>query len=538
MSVEDSRFDFVIVGAGAAGCVLANRLSADPAIRVCLIEAGPLDRNPAIRVPLAFMILSQLGLHNWGYETQPEASTANRRIPFPQGKVLGGTSSINGTVYMRGHPSDYDDWAALGNSGWAYADVLPYFRRAEDNMRWRDSPYHGTGGPVTVSDPTHVHALAHDFLAAAEACGIPRTDDFNGPSQEGAGIRQLFQKQGRRVSSASAYVAPVRSRPNLHIQTGFHAERLIFHEGRCIGVRGWLGGRQLMIAAQREVILSSGTIGSPAILLRSGIGEGNQLAALGIAPIADRPEVGANYQDHVNIVIRHDDPCRRSYGLSWKAAANVAWAPFEYLLFRRGLFASNLAYAGAFLRTETALQRPDIQLIFWPAHKPPGRLVAPGHSYQLMTHLLRPKSRGHVSLASADARDKPLVATGVLSAADDVERLLAGMRIARRVLNHMGGGPELEPGADVGSDADLTDYMRRTAVMGLHCAGTCRMGADAGSVVDPELRVRGVRGLRVADASIMPTLIGGNTAAPSMMIGEKASDLILGRSPAPAVPLP
>ncbi|HET6526377.1 MAG TPA: GMC family oxidoreductase N-terminal domain-containing protein [Sphingopyxis sp.] len=530
MQIDCTEFDYVVVGGGAAGCVVANRLSANPANRVCLLEAGPMDSNPAIRVPLAFMILSQLGIHNWGYETLPEPATADRRIPFPQGKVLGGTSSINGTVYMRGHPSDYDGWAALGNTGWGYDEVLPYFRRAENNVVFQDSPFHGTGGPVTVSNPTHIHDLARRFVAAAEACGIPPTPDFNGESQEGAGIRQLFQKNGRRVSSASAYIAPVRKRRNLTIIPGFHASRLRIAEGRCTGVDGLQEGRPATITARREVIVSSGTIGSPALLLRSGIGDGGALSALGIASVRHSPGVGANYQDHVNIVVRHDDPGRTSYGLSLRSAGKLTWAPLEYLLFRRGLLASNLAYAGAFLRTDAALNRPDVQLIFWPAHKPPGKLAGAGHSYQVMTHLLRPDSRGRVSLASPRVTDKPHIATGVLSEASDVRTLLAGIKVARAVMRQMGGGAELEPGADVVSDEALTRYMRETAVMGLHCAGTCRMGPDAESVVDPELRVRGVEGLRVADASIMPTLIGGNTAAPAMMIGEKVSDMILAAS--------
>lgn len=527
MTIEDAEFDYVIVGGGAAGCALANRLSADPGTRVCLLEAGPRDRNPAIRVPLAFMLLSQLGFHNWKYETVPEAATSRRRIPFPQGKVLGGTTAINGTVYMRGHPTDYDDWAALGNTGWSYADVLPYFRRAENNLTWRESSYHGTEGPVTIGEPTHVHRLARDFLAAAAAAGIEPTEDFNGERQEGAGIRQLFQNRGRRVSAASAYIAPVRSRTNLAVITGFHAERLLFAGKRCNGVEGNRAGRPMRVRAGGGVIVSAGTIGSPALLQRSGIGAAARLAPLGISPLIDSPEVGSNYQDHVNIVIRKDDPERISHGISWRAAGALLWSPLEYLLFRRGLLASNLAYAGAFLRTRPTLRRPDVQLIFWPAHKPPGKLVACGHSFQIITHLLRPASRGEVMIASAQAHERPLVRTGVLTDDADVRTLIEGMKIARSVMDRMGGGIEMEPGTHVETDEALTAYMRNTAVMGLHCAGTCRMGSDASSVVDPELRVRGAEGLWVADASIMPRLIGGNTAAPSMMIGEKAADMVL-----------
>jgi choline dehydrogenase-like flavoprotein len=530
--MQPLTFDYVIVGAGAAGCVLANRLSADPAVTVCLIEAGPEDRNPLIPVPLASMILAQNGLLNWGYHTTPEAATAGRRVPFARGKVVGGTTSINGMVYMRGHPSDYDDWAQAGNTGWSYDDVLPYFKRSENNAAWPASPYHGASGPMHVSDPTHVSALAEAFVQGMVETGAPRCPDFNGESQEGAGFRQLFQHRGRRVSAASAFLTPVRGRHNLHVRPGALADRLVVEDGRCIGVEILQGGEPLRIGARREVIVSAGTLNSPALLLRSGIGDGASLQALGIETLRHLPEVGRNYQDHVNVFVRNDNPAGTSYGVSLKTLAGLAWSPFEWAIFRRGLVASNLAYASAFLRTDPSLMRPNLQLIFWPVHRPPGRLVGWGHSFCVMAHVLRPLSRGQVTLAHKDPRVQPVIRTGLLTAQPDVDLLTRGIRMARDLFRSAAfashAGAELEPGPDVESDAALASYIRRTAVQGLHCAGTCRMGADDGAVVRPDLRVSGLDGLRVADASIMPTLIGGNTAAPTIMIGEKASDLVLG----------
>jgi choline dehydrogenase len=527
---DEALFDYVIVGAGAAGCVLANRLSEDPAIRVCLVEAGPADRNPLIPIPLASMLLAQNGMLSWGYRTVPEAATASRVIPFARGKVLGGTTSINGMVYMRGHRSDYDDWARAGNEGWAYRDVLPYFIRSENNRVWRDSAYHGTSGPVDISDPTHVSGLARAFVDGMVEMGVPRCEDFNGADQEGVGYRQLFQKRGRRVSAASAYLAPARKRPNLRVWTDMLADRLVLEDCKCVGADLIGADGTTRVRARREVILSAGTLDSPAILLRSGIGNGERLRQIGIETLHHLPEVGRNYQDHVNVMVRNDNPARTSYGMSLRTAPGLAWSPFQWAMSGRGLVASNLAYASAFIRTDPALDRPDLQLIFWPAHRVPGRLVALGHSFCVMAHVLRPQSRGEVGISSADPRAQPSIRTGLLTADADVELLTKGIRMARRLFRSEAlrphSGRELEPGPHVESDAALAAYIRENAIQGLHCAGTCRMGADADAVVRPDLRVNGMEGLRIADASIMPNIIGGNTAAPTMMIGEKASNLI------------
>lgn len=530
MPYEEASFDYVIIGAGAAGCVLASRLSEDQAATVCLIEAGPSDNHPLIRVPLASMLLAQNRLLNWGYQTVPEAATRSRVYPFARGKVLGGTTSINGMVYMRGHPHDYDDWARAGNSGWAYEDVLPYFRKSENNAVWRDSPFHGTSGPMHVSDPADVNPLAEAFVRGLMEMGIPRCADFNGADQEGVGYRQLFQHRGRRVSAASAFLTPARSRGNLSIWVNAPVDRLVLDGRKCIGAELIRGDRRVTTLARREVILSAGTLDTPAILLRSGIGDGERLARLGIDTCHHLSAVGRNYQDHVNVIVRNDNPARTSYGISLKSALSLAVSPVQWAARGRGILASNFAYASAFIRTDLRFDRPDLQLIFWPVHRPPGRIIAPGHSFSVMAHVLRPKSRGDVSISSADPRTQPVIRTGLLTADADVELLIAGIRVARRLFSGSAfrrhTARELQPGPNLQRDEDLADYVRATAIQGLHCVGTCRMGVDADAVVRPDLRVNGIGGLRVADASIMPTIIGGNTAAPTVMIGEKAAELI------------
>jgi choline dehydrogenase len=523
-------FDYVIVGAGASGCVLAARLSEDPRVRVCLIEAGPPDRNPLIAIPLASMLLAQNGMLNWGYQTTPEAATASRTIPFARGKVVGGTTSINGMVYMRGHPTDYDDWAAMGNVGWSYADVLPLFRRSENNEVWRDSPYHGADGPMRISDPRHKNALSQAFIDGLVAMGVPRCLDFNGADQEGAGYRQLFQHNGRRVSAASAFLKPACRRPNLKILSDAIADRLTFEGTRCTGVSVLRNGQPQQIRALREVIVSSGTLNSPALLQRSGIGDAKKLTALSIPVVRDLPAVGQHYQDHVNVMVRNDNPSRTSYGLSLKTLPRLALSPFEWALTGKGLFASNLGYASAFIRTNSELHRPDLQIIFWPVHRKPGKLLSPGHSFCAMAHVLRPESRGEVNIASTDPNVQPNLRTGLLTEQADVDLLTKGIRMTRQLFASpemaAHSGEELEPGAMIDSDQGLANYIREAAIQGLHSVGTCRMGIGDDAVVRPDLKVVGVEGLRVADASIMPKIIGGNTAAPAVMIGEKAADLI------------
>ena len=530
-------YDYVIVGAGSAGCVLANRLSADPNIRVCLIEAGPPDRHPLIHVPLGVMALFKHRRLNWRFETVKQKDAADREIYIPRGKTLGGSSSINGMVYTRGHPTDYDEWAEAGNPGWAFKDVLPYFRRSENNERWRDSPYHGTDGELNVQEPHYTSKLSNVFFDAAASMQIPRCEDFCGPTHEGYGLRQLTQKDGRRHSTAAAFLTPVRKRKNLTVITNANVDRVVFDSGRATGVTFSQNGITATLPARREIILSGGAIASPMILMRSGIGDAAELTRHGIAVAHNLPHVGRNLQDHIAICIQYENPSNELFGLSWRTAPQFAWGVVEYLLRRRGLFAGNVLQAGAFIKTEPSLAKPDIQLVFNPARRSPSGVVGIGHGFGLFSIVLRPKSRGSVSLSSAGADAPPVIDPRFFSDPSDMDTLLRGLKMTRRIIAAPAFDPhrgkEIAPGDNVQSDDGLRDFIRKACGTVYHPVGTCRMGSDADAVVDPQLRVRGVTGLRVVDASIMPTLIGGNTNAPVIMIAEKAADMILERA-APA----
>ncbi|MGH6989027.1 MAG: GMC family oxidoreductase [Stellaceae bacterium] len=536
---ETEPFDYVIVGAGSAGSVLAARLSEDASVRVCLVEAGPPDRSLFIHVPLGVMALMNHRTFNWRYWTTPQLGLAGRQIYIPRGRGLGGSSSINGMVYNRGHPFDYDDWARAGNTGWSYREVLPYFRRSENNETWPDSPYHGAGGPMNVTHLDRYNPLCEALFAAAESMQMRRTDDFCGVEQEGFGIRQVTQRDGRRESAATAYLTPVLRRPNLRVMTGALAHRVTFSGQRASGLLATVGGAARLIPARREVILAAGAIASPLLLMRSGIGPGEELRRRGIAVRHDSPGVGANLQDHITTPIQYSSPTTVPYGLSVKTAPWLAWNVLRYALFRRGLFANNILHAGGFVRTDPALDRPDIQLILMPAARTAKGTMGIGHGYGLITVLLRPESRGRVTLSGAAPDAPPVIDPSFLDDPADLAPLLRGVRLARRLLEAPAFAPyrgeERAPGAAVVSDDSLADYIRAASATAFHPVGTCRMGADDGAVIDPELQVRGVDGLRVVDASIMPTLIGGNTNAPVIMIAEKAADMIRGWKPlAPA----
>jgi choline dehydrogenase len=529
-------FDFVIVGAGSAGCVLANRLSADPSVRVCLIEAGPPDRHPLIHIPLGTMGLFKHRRLNWRFETTKQADVANRALYVPRGKTLGGSSSINGMVYTRGHPTDYDEWEAAGNPGWSFNDVLPYFRRSENNEHWRSSPYHGVGGELNVADPQYTSKLSEVFFDAAALMQIPKSEDFCGPTNEGYGLRQLTQKDGQRHSAASAFLKPVRNRKNLTVITNAVVDRVVIDSGRASGVIVLDSGMTRTIAAGREVIISGGAIASPMILMRSGVGDGAELQRHGIAVTHHLPEVGRNLQDHVAVCIQYENPSNESFGLSWRTAPQFVWGVLEYLLRRKGIFAGNVLQAGAFIKTDPSLAKPDIQLVFNPARRSPSGVVGIGHGFGLFSIVLRPKSHGSVTLSGADANAAPVIDPRFFSDPADLDVLLRGLKLTRRIIATPAFDPhrgaETAPGESVQTDEDLRDFIRNACGTVYHPVGTCRMGSDAAAVVDPQLRVRGVTGLRVVDASIMPTLIGGNTNAPVIMIAEKASDMILGRPPA------
>ena len=536
---DDATFDYVIVGAGSAGCVLANRLSADRFARVCLLEAGRPDNHPFIHVPA--LVGAALGTPSlgWGYWTAPQPGLDGRKLPIPRGRVIGGSSSINGMVYNRGHPRDYDDWAAMGNPGWSYREVLPYFRRSENNETFPASPYHGVGGELNVSDVKRRNPMTEDFLAAMGELQFRPCTDFNGPDPEGFGPRQANIRGGRRESMATAFLKPVRSRANLQVLTGAMVRRVVIEDGRAVGVEIQDEAGRRTIRARREVILSGGAIGSPQILQLSGIGDGGALQALGVPVTRHLPAVGGNFHDHPAVLLQMLMSDISSYGISWRALPRGAWNVLEYLLFRQGPFSSNVFETNAFLRTDPGLDRPDVQFVFQPARRNQSTFPLPlGHGFVMSSVLLYPRSRGRVSLASPDPAEAPVIDPNLLSHPDDYAPMLRALALSRRVFASPAfaryRAEEFQPGADVTDEEALRAYIRRSAVTVHHPCGTCRMGGDPESVVDPELRVRGIDGLRVADASVFPRLVGGNTNAPVVMIAEKAADMILGRPPLPA----
>lgn len=523
-----NEYDFIVIGAGSAGCVLANRLSADPASRVLLLEAGGHDWNPFIHMPGGLPKLATAHDINWEYETEPEPNLDGRRLYWPRGRVLGGSSSINAMIYMRGQPQDYDGWAAAGCEGWSWREVLPFFLKAEDQARG-PSALHAVGGPLRVEDLRYRNVLSEAFVAAGIACGFPPNDDFNGPTQEGIGFYQVTQRDGRRCSAAAAYLHPVRTRSNLQVLTRALACRVLLAGKRAIGVEYLRHGRRATAYALREVILCGGAINSPQLLMLSGIGPAEHLRQHGIAPVQDLPGVGRNLHDHLDICILNRVREPVSYDFHPLQELLVA---VHYFLTRRGIGTTNAAEAGGFVRSHHADARPDIQLHFVPAllddH---GRNRLPGHGMTIHACVLRPESRGHLELRSTDPRSKPRIFANYLSSENDLRGLLEGIRIARDIFAappfERWRGEEIFPGAGARDEKTLHAFIRRKAETIYHPAGTCRMGVDDMAVVDPKLRVRGITGLRVVDAAILPSPISGNTNAPVIMIAEKAARMIL-----------
>jgi len=531
MTTNAVHFDYIIAGAGSAGCVLANRLTASGRHRVLLLEAGGRDSNIWIHIPLGYGKLFDNAKVNWLYKTEPEPELNNRRIIQPRGKVLGGSSSINGLLYIRGQHEDYDHWRQLGNAGWAFKDVLPYFRRAEDQQRGADD-LHGVGGPLAVSDVSEPHPLCDAFIDAAEQAGYPRTDDFNGPTQEGAGYFQLTTKNGRRWSTAVGYLRPARSRPNLTIVSDALVTRVLSSGRRATGVEYRLGQTTHAAYADGEVILSGGAFNSPQLLQLSGVGPAKLLRDLGIEVIADVPGVGADLQDHLQIRMQYrcTEPVTMNDVINnWRYRYS---AGLRYLLTRKGMLTIGAGYAAAFLRTRPELATPDVQihfLIF--SADAAGAALHPFPGFMASVCQLRPDSRGFVHIKSRDPTVPPAIQPHYLTAQTDRDTIVDGLKALRRIMNQAPMrkyiAEELAPGEACVSDADFLAFARDTATTVYHPTSTCRMGSDPNAVVDERLRVRGFERLRVIDASIMPTVASGNTNAAAVMIGEKGADMIL-----------
>jgi choline dehydrogenase len=526
--------DYLIVGAGTAGCTLANRLSESSSNRVVLLEAGPADDSWLIRTPAAVGALLNHPRFNWNYRSDPQTHLANRSIPLPRGRVVGGTSSINGMVYIRGHALDYQQWSMECGEEWDFAHVLPYFIRSENNLDYTDPAYHGTSGPMRVSHVSRRNPLISRFIAAACELGYPRREDFNTGELEGFGARQGTLRDGRRESMATAFLRPALHRPNLIVATQTRVRRLLFEGKRVCGVELDRHGVTVQLRAHRETLVCAGAFDSPALLMRSGIGDANDLQEWGITPKFQSPEVGRNLTDHLccSVAVRTDNT--ESYGLTWRTVPRSLWNLAEYLLARRGPLASNVIEAHGFIRSRPELTAPDLQIIFLPAYRNPSGFPIPfAHGYGINVALLTPRSRGRVSLSKEDPQGAPRVDPQFLSDPEDLPPLLVGLKVARRLLRASPfrdlRGVELAPGSAVQDDVGLTTHVRNTSATVFHPVSTCRMGRDANAVVDPELRVRGVDRLRVIDASVFPRIVRGNTNAAVVMVAEKAADMILGR---------
>ncbi len=525
-------FDYVIAGGGSAGCVLAARLSEDPDVRVCLLEAGPPDRHPFIHIPTGLLWMMRSKVLNWRFYTRPEPHLDGRRLYWPRGRTLGGSGSSNAMLYTRGHSSDYDGWAALGNRGWSYRDVLPYFKRAE-NHEPGGNEYHGVGGPMNVADQRSPNVLTRTFVEAGVQVGIPHSRDFNGADQEGVGLFPVTQKNGRRWSQARGYLAPAMKRPNLTVVTGAHVTRVLFEGQRAVGVAYRQNGQTQQVSARREVILSAGAVQSPQILMLSGVGDAAALRDNGIDVVRDLPGVGKNLQDHLDVLVVHTCTKPVSGGLTLRTFALGLWEFARYLTQGKGMLTVVGAEGCGFAKSSPDQPIPDVQFHFNPLRLSNHGLDLGflfGEGYSLHVCNLRPKSRGEIRLASRDPFAPPDIHANYLSDPADMETMVDAVKLARKVLAAPAFDPyrgvELHPESPCTTDDDIRAFIRRHASTIYHPVGTCKMGHDPMAVVDDELRVHGLQGLRVVDASIMPLLVGGNTNAPTVMIAEKASDFI------------
>ncbi len=519
-------YDYIIIGAGSAGCTIANRLAEDMALRILIIEAGPPDNNFKLKMPAGFASLGEKSPFNWHYETVPQKHCNDRRMYWPRGKTLGGSSSINAMLYVRGHASDYDHWRQLGNEGWSYSDVLSFFRKSEHNERHKNK-YHGVEGPLNVAEQRFPLPLNNAFIKAAGEKGYKRNDDFNGAQQDGVGYYQVTQRDVQRFSAASAYLRPAveRNRNNVHVITDALVERIILDKDRAMGVRYVVDGRDEVARCSREIILCGGAVNSPQLLMLSGIGPADHLKSLGIRPLHDLPGVGGNLQDHLDVALLQYCKTNDTYDRRSKL-----WALYQYMMKKEGPGTSPIAESGGFVRSRPGLSAPDIQFHFLPVmvvdH---GRTQMKKNGYSLHVCTLRPESRGTIRLKSSNPKEHPLIDANYLAERRDLDTLIAGIKIGREIFAADAFGrfraEEFQPGAAVKTDAELEQWTRAKCETIYHPVGTCKMGpsTDPLAVVDNRCRVHGLVGLRVVDASVMPTLVGGNTNAPTIMIAERVA---------------